>query len=53
MAYGHPYGASGGMITLHAVEALRQRKGKFAICSVAAAGGVGAAILLKNMQFSC
>lgn len=48
LAYGHPYGASGGIITLHALEALKMRKGTYAVCSIAAAGGLGTAILLRR-----
>ena len=48
LAYGHPYGASGGMISLHAIQGLKQRRGEYAVCSVAVAGGVGTAVLWKN-----
>ena len=48
LAYGHPYGASGGIITLHALKALEKVDGTYAICSIAAAGGLGTAILLKR-----
>lgn len=48
LAYGHPYGASGAIITLHALKALEVRGGGYAVCSIAAAGGVGTAILLKR-----
>lgn len=48
LAYGHPYGASGGIITLHALKALEKRGGKYAVCAVAAAGGVGSAVLIKK-----
>jgi len=48
LAYGHPYGASGGIITLHALKALEYSNGKYAVCSIAAAGGIGTAILLKR-----
>ena len=50
LAYGHPYGASGGIITLHALKALEEKSGKYAVCAVAAAGGVGSAILIKNVE---
>lgn len=50
LAYGHPYGASGGIITLHALKALEKTKGGLAVCSVAAAGGVGAALLLAQID---
>lgn len=49
LAYGHPYGASGGILTCHAIKALEKTNGKLAICSIAAAGGIGAAILLSRM----
>lgn len=50
LAYGHPYGASGGIITLHAMKALEYTGGKLAVCSVAAAGGIGTAILLRRFR---
>ncbi len=49
LAYGHPYGASGGIITLHLLEALRQRGGRLGCASVAAAGGVGTALLVERV----
>ena len=48
LAYGHPYGASGAIITLHALRALELKGGGYAVCGIAAAGGVGSAILLKK-----
>lgn len=50
LAYGHPYGASGAIITLHLLESLRQRGGRLGCASVAAAGGVGTSILLEYLQ---
>ncbi len=47
LAYGHPYGASGAVITLHAIKALEKVNGKLAVCAVAAAGGVGTAALIN------
>ncbi len=49
LAYGHPYGASGGIITLHLLEALRQRGGRLGAASVAAAGGIGTALLIERL----
>ena len=49
LAYGHPYGASGAIITLHLLEALRLKQGRYGCCSVAAAGGVGTALLLEGL----
>ncbi len=51
LAYGHPYGASGGIITLHGLTALKNTGGTYGIFSVAAAGGVGTAILVENIWF--
>lgn len=48
LAYGHPYGASGGIITLHALNALEKTGGTLGVCSIAAAGGIGTAILLRK-----
>ena len=50
LAYGHPYRASGGMILLHLLKALQNRNGKYGICSIAAAGGVGTALLVQRMN---
>lgn len=50
LAYGHPYGASGGIITLHLLEALRRRGGRLGCASVAAAGGVGTALLIERVE---
>lgn len=52
LAYGHPYGASGGIIFLHLLRALETRKGRCGICSVAAAGGVGSALLIERCDGS-
>jgi acetyl-CoA C-acetyltransferase len=49
LAYGHPYGASGAIITLHLLEALRARDGRFGCASVAAAGGIGTALLVERI----
>ncbi len=56
LAYGHPYGASGGIIVLHALKALENTSiicenndiCKYAVCSIAAAGGIGTAVLIKK-----
>lgn len=50
LAYGHPYGASGAIITLHLLEALQDRQGRYGCCSVAAAGGIGTALLVERLQ---
>lgn len=48
LAYGHPYGASGAIILLHLLEALKESKGRFGLCAAAAAGGVGSALLIRR-----
>lgn len=55
LAYGHPYGASGGIIMLHALKALecQDRDGSlkdngYAVCGIAAAGGTGTAVLIRK-----
>lgn len=48
LAYGHPYGASGGIIMLHLLKALEYTKGLYGLCSIAGAGGLGSAILIKR-----
>lgn len=49
LAYGHPYGASGAIIMTHLMKALEQVNGKYGICSIAAAGGIGSAILIERV----
>lgn len=48
LAYGHPYGASGAIILLHLIKSLQKRGGRYGIASVAAAGGVGTALLIER-----
>ncbi len=50
LAYGHPYGASGAVITLHLVEILKQENSSRGLAAIAAAGGQGTAILIKNVM---
>ncbi len=50
LAYGHPYGASGGIITLHLLAALDRCKGHYGVAGVAAAGGVGTALLIERLD---
>lgn len=53
IAYGHPYGASGGIITLHLLKALNKLEkingNSYGVCSIAAAGGIGTALLLRKV----
>ena len=47
LAYGHPYGASGAILALHLMKAMQLRGESYGIASIAGAGGMGAAFLLK------
>lgn len=48
LAYGHPYGVSGAMLLLHLLKSLEQSDGRYGVCSVAAAGGIGTAVLVER-----
>lgn len=50
LAYGHPYGCSGAVLVLHALCALNARRGRFALCAIAGAGGTGSALLLERIE---
>lgn len=50
LAYGHPYGASGGIITLHLIEILKHFNGRKGIVAIPAAGGLGEAMLLERID---
>lgn len=49
LAYGHPYGASGGILMLHLLKALEKKSGSWGIMSIAGAGGMGQSILIKKV----
>ena len=50
LAYGHPYGASGAILLLHLWQGLKQRNGRLGLLSIAGAGGLGTALLVKNCK---
>ncbi len=50
LAYGHPYGASGAEIMLHLMARLANSGGRLGVAAIPAAGGVGQAILIENVQ---
>ena len=50
LAYGHPYGASGAILLLHLWQELKQRHGRLGLLSIAGAGGLGTALLVKNCK---
>lgn len=50
LAYGHPFGCSGAIILLHTMAALAYRQGRYGVCAIAGAGGMGTAILIERMM---
>lgn len=50
LAYGHPYGASGAIIVLHLLKALKKTDGKLGIAAIGAVGGMGTAMLLERCR---
>ena len=49
LAYGHPYGCSGAINLLHVMQALRVQKGRYGLCAIAGAGGVGISFLIERV----
>ena len=49
LAYGHPYGASGAILLVHLLAALKNVGGGFGLLSIAGAGGMGEAIVLETV----
>lgn len=50
LAYGHPYGASGAIILLHLIQALKKIKGHYGLAAMGAAGGQGIGTLIKKID---
>ena len=48
LAYGHPYGASGAIITLHLLASLASSGGKRGIAAIGVGGGVGTALMVER-----
>ena len=48
LSYGHPYGATGAILLLHLIKSLGGKHGALGLCSAAAAGGLGSAILIRR-----
>jgi acetyl-CoA C-acetyltransferase len=48
IAVGHPIGASGARVTLHAAKVLERTGGRYAVASLCIGGGQGGAILLER-----
>jgi acetyl-CoA C-acetyltransferase len=49
LAYGHPYGASGAVLVLHALARLKETGGIWGLCAIAGAGGTGSGLLLRRV----
>ena len=47
LAYGHPYGASGAILLIHLLAALKNFGGGLGLLSIAGGGGVGESILIE------
>jgi len=52
ISLGHPVGASGARIVLHALNILKRTKGKLAMVSLCIGGGQGGAMLVKSIDQS-
>ena len=48
IAIGHPFGATGGRLTVTLLNELRRRDGQFGLVTVCAAGGLGFAMVLEQ-----
>ena len=48
IAIGHPFGATGGRLTVTLLNELRRRDGQFGLITVCAAGGLGFAMVLER-----
>ena len=49
IAVGHPLGASGARLTLHTIQALRQRGGRFGLAGACIGGGQGIAVIVEAL----
>lgn len=49
IAVGHPLGASGARLTLHIIQALRQRGGRFGLAGACIGGGQGIAVVVEAL----
>ncbi len=51
ISLGHPVGASGARIVLHALHVLKRNNGKRALATLCIGGGQGGAMLVENTEF--
>ena len=52
IALGHPVGASGNRITTTLIHEMKKRKVKYGLASLCIGGGMGTAIVVKNVEVS-
>jgi acetyl-CoA C-acetyltransferase len=52
LAYGHPFGASGAINTLHLMQAMKIQKVRYGLVTIGVAGGQGVAMLLENVSYT-
>lgn len=52
IALGHPIGASGARIVLHALHVLRRQRGRYGVATLCIGGGQGGAALLEAVEAS-
>ena len=50
ISLGHPFSATGIRLIMNAVNALKEIKGNYAVVASCAAGGLGAALLIENID---
>ncbi|WP_158242698.1 thiolase family protein [Siphonobacter sp. BAB-5405] len=50
LAYGHPFGASGVINTIHLMRALAHTQQRFGLVTVGVAGGLGIALLIEHLN---
>jgi len=50
LAYGHPYGATGGILMTHLLKGLEKTKEKYGIATMGVAGGQGIAVLVRRID---
>ncbi|WP_338080774.1 hypothetical protein [Corallococcus exiguus] len=48
ISIGHPFGATGARIITQALNELKRRNKNTVLCTVCAAGGLGAAVILER-----
>jgi len=50
IAFGHPYGASGAIYTLHLLSEMRLRRTRYGLVTMGIAGGLGIATIWENVE---